>query len=515
MSDEDPFGVFSDDEDDSDNDAFEVDESSSNVAKALVDKANTKLQSQQVSNPVILGRSHGTQKDEGDQLDLSHLERLELDWPRPGYLGPILLVSLAEVGGGRGYVAARDLEPGTLVLVEEPAMKWPEEQLGRALDLISIRYLMENPALVKDMEFFHPTKDDVDHHAYDEDKLEQIGRMLDYLQSEENQEQKEEVLQMVRLAKQKGVTSRNGSDLGEVDIYRLFLALRYNGLETGVYRHVAMLNHDCHPNCAKLLPQDDQIYSEVRTTRRVMAGESLTISYLPRIMSHASRRKYLWEQHRFDIGVNIRKPFLKMELVGNDLPKSHVQRWEDDSIPHRVENATAELEKMLEEIQDDIDSSGANAETWETLKALEQSSLELYRESILQLKNPESILLNSVLLIHVEACEQLRKAPLLPLSIQVGILARQVQSLHQLIPLQIARLGNDHFDLARSNLDLANGISELLSRSPQSLYELNLPSLGAFDQWSALASYSRREHHRIKELYPHDAEEYIGKQTES
>ena len=532
MQEEDPFDVFGDEEEDEDeSDRGDEDPRVStrgslspftHVAQSLVASANAKLQSQEEAskNPNVSGKNTDSSTQASDPLDcLSHLERLELDWPSPAYLGPMVLVSLSRVGGGRGYVAARTLEPGTLVLVEEPAMEWPPEQLGRPLDASSLRQLLlEHPSLVQDMEVFHPTKEDVDHHpAYDEDndpqQREQIGRMLDVLQSEDDpQLPNEQVEQLVTLARQRGIKSRNGSDLKALDILRLFLVLRYNGLETGVYRHVAMLNHDCHPNCAKLRPQDPQRYSEVRTTRRVRPGESLTISYLPRIMSHASRRKYLWEQHRFDIGAEIGKAFLKMELVGHGLPKSHIHRWEDDSVVHRIETSTAELETMLDDlVQEEIKSNSTTADTWETLKVLEQSSLELYRESILQLKNPEHILLNSVLLIHVEACDQLRKAPALARSVQVGILARQVESLHRLLPLQIANLGHDHFDLARSNLDLATGISELLSRSPQSLYDLQLlPSLQAFDQWSALAGQCRREHHRIKELYPHDAEEYIG-----
>lgn len=511
MSDEDPFDVFSDDEELSDSDAIETDDAPSEMAKVLMDRVNAKLQSQQPSSTIDI--PIGTQgMEQESQLDLSTLERLELDWPQPLYLGPMILVSLDGVGGGRGYVASRNLDPGTLVLLEEPAMKWPDEQLGRPLDLISVRHLLNHPTLVRDMELFHPTKEDVDHHADDEDKKEQIGRILESLQSEVNEEQKEEVLRLVRLAKQMGVTSRNNLELNEKDILRLFIALRYNGLETGVYRHVAMLNHNCHPNCAKFLPQDNHPYSEVRTTRSVSAGESLTISYIPKTLAHSSRRKYLWDQHRFDIGAHLTKPYLKMELVGNDLPKSHVHRREEESIPHRVEDSTEQLQKMLEEITEDITSGESSADTWETLKALEQSSLELYKESIQQLKNPEHILLSAVLMIHVETCEQLRKAPALSSSVQVGILARQVESLYRLIPLQIASLGKDHFDLARSNLDLATGIGELLSRMPNSLYELNLPSLGAFDQWSSLAGLSRQEHRRIKDLYPHDAEEYIGNQ---
>jgi hypothetical protein len=427
----------------------------------------------------------------------------------------MILVSALAVGGGRGYVASRTLEPGPLVLVEEPAMKWPTEQLGQKLGLVSVEHLLllEQPSakgLVQDMEAFHPTKENVGnhhhHHGEEAEQLEQIHKMMQALQSEYEQD---EILKIVELAKEKGITSRDGSLLESNDILRLLLALRYNGLESGVYRHVAMLNHDCHPNCTKLFPEGNQSYSEVRTTRRVSAGANLTISYVPRIMSHASRRKYLWEQHRFDIGVQLKGTQLKMELIGNDLPQSHIQKWEEDNIAHRIENATAELEKMLGEMQDDINSGGVAADTLETLKALEQTSLELFTESAQQLKNDNHLLLIPILVVHTETCDQLHNAPELAASIQLGILSRQVFSFHCLIPLQIANLGPDHFDLARTNLDLANAISELLSRSPKKLYELNLSSLTSFEEWSSLEHSSRQEHRRIKTLYPHDAESFI------
>jgi hypothetical protein len=519
MADDDPFSVFSDDDDESAGDEAEDvpaqplasanEASSSRIAKSLMEQANARLQ----TNQTVHSASSATAKEEGpgqaEAVDLSHLQRLDLDWPPPTYLGPMILVSALAVGGGRGYVASRTLEPGTLMLVEEAAMKWPTEQLGQKLGLVSVKHLLEQPSaisLVQDMEAFHPTKENVDHHAKDAEHLEQIHKMMQTLQSEYEQD---EILEIVELAKEKGITSRDGSLLASNDILRLFLALRYNGLESGVYRHVAMLNHDCHPNCAKLLPEGNQSYSEVRTTRRVPAGVSLAISYVPRIMSHASRRKHLWEQHRFDIGAQLKGSALKMELIGNDLPQSHIQRWEEENIAHRIENATAELEKILDDLQDDIDSGGVAADTWETLKALEQTSLELFTESTQQLKNNNHILLIPILVVHTETCDQLHKAPELAASVHLGILSRQVLSFHCLIPLQIANLGPDHFDLARTNLDLANAISELLSRSPKKLYDLNLSSLLSFEQWSLLEHSSRQEHKRIKTLYPHDAESFI------
>jgi hypothetical protein len=202
---------------------------------------------------------------------------------------------------------------------------------------------------------------------------------------------------------------------------------------------------------------------------------------------------------------------LKMELIGNDLPRSHVQKWEDESTTHRVETAVAELEKMFDDMNEDVESGGATSSTWETLKALEQTSLELYQESCQQLKNSGHILLLPILVLHIETCERLYKAPQLSTSIQLGILSRQLMSIHRLIPLQIGNLGPDHFDLARTHLDMANCIRELLSRSPKKLYDMKLPSLASFQEWSALEHRERQEHLRIKNLYPHDVNSSIPK----
>lgn len=91
------------------------------------------------------------------------------------------------------------------------------------------------------------------------------------------------------------------------------LTLRYNGFDSGLYLRFdfAMFNHDEDPNCVKFRPtpemestSSERYYSEAQTTRTVKKGEALTLHYLenPREVSHATRRKILWDQHRFDIG---------------------------------------------------------------------------------------------------------------------------------------------------------------------------------------------------------------------
>jgi hypothetical protein len=539
---DDPFDAFGEDDDDEGEEETpsvndRVSSAAASVARSLVDAANLRITTSKASPAPTdpRGSCHTPAErlvaQQGGELDLTHVQLLDSPWPKPLYVGPVLLVSSLPVGGGRGYVASRNIPAGTLILVEEPMMKWPKDQLGTKLGLASVRYIVERPdaaQLLRDLEFFHPTKanvdfllsrDDDDGGGDDDQNQQQVTNMMKMLKNEyyasseddehdvrrQKQEERQHLEDIIRRAGSRGM------DLSTTDVLRLLLALRYNGLESGVYRHVAMLNHDDGFNCAKLLPPDGRPYSEVRTTRSVLAGESLTISYLPRVMSHASRRRYLWEQHRFDIGAShLRGGRLKMELVGHSLPPSPIHGgWDDDqSLTFRIETATEELEKMHTELAASI--SAGSPEGFETAQALEQSTLELYAESKEQLNNSNHVLLVPILTLHLEACALVLKDQSLSNPIQLGVLSRQANSAYHLLPLQQGLLGMDHFDLARTHLDLANIVSELLSRSPKKLYELNLTPMGSFAEWSALEHKSRKEYNRIKDLYPHDAEELMS-----
>ena len=226
-------------------------------------------------------------------------------------------------------------------------------------------------------------------------------------------------------------------------------------------------------------------------------------------MSHSSRRKYLWDQHRFDIGAALNGDQLRMELIGNELPKSPIPLWDPTtSITNRIESATEELEKLLSESSAEIDSGTAPPNVWEVVKALEVSSLELCGESMKQLDNERHLILIPCLALHSEACQLVQKAPGLSVPTQLGILSRVVVTTKKLIGLQESFLGADHFELARTHLDLANAIAELLSRSPKKLP--SLPSLNSFQEWSTAEHQSRKEYLRIKDLYPHDAEILAG-----
>jgi hypothetical protein len=72
-------------------------------------------------------------------------------------------------------------------------------------------------------------------------------------------------------------------------------------------------------------------------------------------------------------------------------------------------------------------------------------------------------------------------------------------------------LGPDHFDIARTELDLAQAVEELLVRSPKHLIALKLEGLQTDSAWATLEYRSKKNHDRIKALYPRDAHEYVLK----
>jgi hypothetical protein len=497
---DDPFDMFGDSDTEDDHEV-------SQIANSLVERANNQAKTQETeAKDSILPSADG--KDE-QSFDLSAMNPLLSPWENPLYLGPMQLVSSLPYGGGRGYVASRDLEAGTLVLVEQPVITLPSDEWGDQLGLASVLRLIEGEnasKIIHDLEHFHPTKMAVD--GVVESSREQVTEMLDLLRFQVG-EADEELKAVTEFAAISDITNSDGSPLTDMDVLRLLLALRYNGLETGIYLHVAMLNHLDQPNCVKFLPKADKPYSEVRTTRAVKAGESLTISYLPRILSHATRRKHLWEQHRFDIGADLPSGLRKMEEIGDQLPISAIDKWDEGSATNRIEMAIAEFEDLYQDAAEQVGNELIPPENSEQVKALEQASLELFSEAVRQLQSEHHLLLIPTLRLHFDSCDFVQRDPSLTVTQRVQLLCRMVVTARNLLALQEMFHGPDHFDLARTNLDLAQAIEELLATSSKHLVALALEGLGTPVAWSALEHRCRKEYERVSRLYPHDAEEII------
>ena len=524
----DPFDAFGGSDSDSD-ESDDDDDVQTKKAQALLLAANRKGSNGTHKGSDAKSETITTPGPEGESprapVDLTHLEPCHVAWDPALYVSPdIMLVSSLPVGGGRGYVALKDLTPGTLVLVEEAIMAWPGEQLGQPLTLESVQRLFHHPnatKIVQCLEDFHPSKTVVDS-TVESDSPEQVETMLESLQEKHKSDPL--LAQLEKDAQSVSIKNRDGSVLSANDILRLFLALRYNGLESGIYTHVAMLNHNCQPNCVKFLPGSEQsdlpsTYSEVRTTCGVKAGESLTISYMPKLVSHASRRRHLWEQHRFDIGVNMKANLRRMEIINSGLPSSSKEYVDEDSLSSRIERSIAEMELLYATIKDSLEQAPFNiVESWEQAKALEVTSLELLAESERQLHNDNQLLLIPCLVMHLHACElvidQDAKNQSLSHTQRCKLLCRTVSTALRLVELQKLFWGDCHFDVARTYLDLSQAIEELLGQSQLQLLialEPNRSDLKSFRDWSAFEYRCRKEHERIKDCYPRDALEYIRK----
>ncbi|CAB9520860.1 expressed unknown protein [Seminavis robusta] len=548
---EDPFGAFGDSDDDGDGDNNVQDVKKAQDLLQAANTATTKTCQTDKDRSTTTTDSTTPVHGQGsgvDLVDLTNLEECSFPaWDSPVYVSSDvkLVSSLPLFGGGRGFVALRQLAPGTLVLLEEALMMWPDEQLGQPLSLTSVQRLVnhENAAkIVACLEDFHPTKTVVDGPVESEFPV-QVETMMESLltQQQSNTDANTTPQLLAQIVQEcKTLQNRDNTAISTKDILRLLLALRYNGLESGLYCYVAMINHSCQPNCVKFLPKaassntddntDDFLpptFSEVRTTRWVNPGECLTISYVPRILSHASRRHHLWEQHRFDIGAQLTPSLQRMEVVTNGgLPPSSKEYVDDNSITSRIENAIAEMDVLFQTTKNAILSSSSSVVSGrkmvEQAKALEVSLCELFSQALEQLQNNNHILLIPCLVLHLDACDLVLQADakssttaILSHKQRCMLLGRMVVTGMKLLELQQAYWGHDHYDVARTCLDLSQAIQELLSKSPDTLYQLETRTvsnhLKTFRDWSTLEHKHRKEHERIKEMYPRDAAKYILK----
>eukprot|EP00977_Amphora_coffeiformis_P005502 scaffold1168_cov167-Amphora_coffeaeformis.AAC.35 len=514
----DPFDVFGGDGDDSDGDEIidtneTNEEKNAEKARELLAQANRPHtnNASAVTSSSTGASSVSTSVDNPMIHDVSSIPPMKLPWKDPLYTNEnIRLVSTLPVGGGRGYIAVQDLPPGTLVMLEDPILAWPEGETS-SIDLERVQViLMNNKAneVVSTMESFHPTRVLVN---------ETVGRGV----TSSNPSQIEDMIQHYREAIQEGdlrldtilelaaakeVTNSDGSPTTKLDVLRMLVALRYNSLETGIYPHVAMLNHDDFPNCVKFRPTERRSYSEVRTVRRVLSGESLTISYLVRYKCHASRRQHLWKQHCFDIGeLKTDSPRVALEMIHEKLPSTA-----NVELMRNIETATAELEDQCRELDEAaVMNKRLTGDESETAKALEMASEELCTSTCEHLGNDAHVLLLPCLALHLDACDLVQRHAQLPKRQRALLLARLITTGRKLAELQTHILGPDHFDTAKTYLDVAQGIQELLSESPKELFASDKSIPSTVHGWSLVESTARREHERIKKLYPHDADKYL------
>ncbi|KAL3787576.1 hypothetical protein HJC23_000064 [Cyclotella cryptica] len=550
MTSDDPFACFGngDDSDDTDDDMVHTTSDGRAFARQLVEKTNSIMRmDKSVEGQRLKACTDVTfQSSYQDQQE----RVLHLPWPNrpPLYLGPIHLNKSLTEGGGRGYVASQDLPPGTCVLIEEPLVDgWSEEQMGRRLGLESIKHMLhvENAkTVVECLRELHPRKEKVDEVFRQIENGGQSSDPLDVIQIVEMMSSLEkdvsfrsELQSLVAYAEERKICNPDGSSLSSRDINRMLLALRYNGFESGLYLHFSMFNHHEDPNCIKFRPSNESPqstqhynYSEARTTRFVKKGEPLTLHYLenPREVSHATRRRVLWDQHRFDIGgedmflpyLNSPRKIYESELVGGKFPPSSrddsTKNDDDPPTTVNIEKSLDDLEDMLLELQAAFKSKIGNDDIssyFERAAALELTVGELITASQSALNNNHHILLSRCKRLHLDVVELLLSncSQILTNKQSIELMVRFLQSVQPLLESQRRRCGNDHPDVARTYHDFSMGIQSMLSHAPKRLMALNFDGMVTLEQCSKMEHFCRSEKERIERLYPKDVPDIIAR----
>ena len=541
MSLDDPFGCFGVDSDTECDitDKKEVqyipsqDAEDEKKRKLLVEKANARLATSSLANVHCAVPALGDPKPCPTEIQIlvELPSPVNVPFPSPLYIGPMIVVQSNDIGGNRGYIAAEDLKPGTLLLVEQPIFEWTEDQLGSELGLVSIQAILQHEnasAIVKDMQGLYPTKEQVNDFVRNQNiaSREEKIQILDMMDLMDMQHSGKEMNATLELAGQCGI------DLDEIDACRMLLAMRYNGFGSGIYLNFAMFNHDLDSNCIEFQPETGGhcCYSEVRTTKFVKRGDALTLDYLiPREQSYATKRRHLWDQHRFDIGSldslvdsNLRE----MYLVNGRCPPSSRDNIDCDADTYHVEAALKELEDQYNEIKLTwslvamLKDEGEDAlKLFEHSKAMGEATFELLAAAENKLGNPTHVLLIRCCRLYLDCSEIVlemgaRFAPHFSSSSfgPIGghmIMAKFVSTAHKLLPLQIKFLGNDHPDVARSYHDLASMINAMIVQCLSTLYECGIEEYSSFGKCQRLEAKYSTEFRRIDALYPKDVEAKI------
>lgn len=388
---------------------------------------------------------------------------------KPQMVGPIdLVTSINSVGGARGYVALRDLNPGTRILVEHVYVPWPSdmETSDPELFVATMKSILARPDyadIIKHLSHLYP---------------ESISEMPeDLLASSRN-----------KYGHQVDELCNNYSELSlsRDQVLQIITAMQCNAFDSGVFLYNAIFNHDCNPNCVKFTPDNagpDAGVSEVRIARPIAKGEQLTISYLyPREQCRENRQDTLWKQFGFRCSCELCK---RGDSVLS-LPLSQISL--DDSV--KAKPCILDLEKVLVEAEGLIKLHPKRAaDVLSTALETLSDALEIVAHDHLICMRIHKLVADSCDMLLREKTERVCEYSILFL-----------RSSYELLELQRTYLNPDHIDLARTYNDVSQGIQLLLS------YDLKV-LLAEFPEWkdfrhaSIVESQYRNKYRRLKEMY--------------
>jgi hypothetical protein len=144
--------------------------------------------------------------------------------------------SLEGIGGGRGLFAVSNLPAGTLILAEAPLLSWTGIDLQEAEGLAHSVRMMLNSQIAHEI------------------CCNKLYPRIEDLTSEE----------IARISTQRldGETIRSICSEFAVDecaVIHVLAILEHNGLTSGLYEHLSMINHSCIPNCIVFAPKPSSL----------------------------------------------------------------------------------------------------------------------------------------------------------------------------------------------------------------------------------------------------------------
>lgn len=267
--------------------------------------------------------------------------------------------------------------------------------------------------------------------------------------------------------------------------------------------HFSLFNHQCHPNCIKFFPNpqspDDQVASQVRTTRPIKAGEELTISYIePCEQTRARRFKILKDQ----FGFLPTDSMVKDELI----EKLKDSQEATPEILAQIESFEDRIEEIYQQIKDCTRSDDFMGDFPEELlpKAI---ALSEEMSAILDLRHILLLRSNKMLLelLHPKIAEpqQTRKkgrGKTKQKSNFGASLVLYLKTAYEIYKTQLICLSRDHIDFATTYNDISMTIESLLAWDSQKLFA-EFPQWDSFEKATKFQFFCQKAFEKLDEMY--------------
>lgn len=376
-----------------------------------------------------------------------------------------------DVGGGRGVFATEDIPAGSVVMFETPILCVADKVPGESLHTTVARRILQSTRrdeLSPRVDLLHP-------------------RRLSDLASHALHDARQALACTAR-----SLTIDVDPPVSEEDALLLLLKVRLNAFESGLYIELALVNHACFPNCAKFGPGQRVVArpgtanggswcdsSEIVAVRPIVAGEEVTISYFAELERSAASRSHLFRKQHF------------ADITVPPTPASELEALVHGADADEVRLLLLELEDWLDMVSNELRESASGA---------------VKKQRVKELGVKELFLSGKVHQRHLVLCRirklrmQVTRATLTeaPNNTALELLLRDSTEVRA---TQALFLPSTHCDFVETLECMTVGITMLLARDRQRLFDSFPVEYGNFDTASAAEASLRQAVARITGLY--------------